>query len=529
MKFSRPSYLKAALSALPPTLDETYRRILDRIEGQPRTDALTILRWLAYAKTPLSLDQLVDASIIDLTEDGVVHWDDRPGREDPLIILAGLVTILEEDHQIEVKDPVKIGKRRIRLAHFSVKEYLESERIIQTSVRDFHLDSGGEHWTLSQCCLEYLWQYSSSSQKSSLDEDFNTFPLLQYSSMQWDYHAKLQQNLGFTREDRLLGSDDCLRDWLLVRQPEISLESFDTSEIPPRGPRLYYASLLGLVETVSRFLKAGDIVGFQGGYFGNALQAASRMGNRQIVELLMDAGADPNAQGGYHGTALQAASFYGLEDIVRMLLVAGAYVDAHTSHPYNYCNALQAASHRGHANIVQMLLDAGVEVNAQGGFFGNALQAASARNHEKILHLLLDAGAEVNVTGGYFGNALQAAILDDSTYSVVVVQILLEAGANVNAEGGAHRNALHAASDQGKHEILRILLNAGAKMNVEGQFGTVPGIATTGHETVARVLLLTRVGIDIYNYREFYNRAALRAQGNDNESESSDHQSDESA
>jgi hypothetical protein len=81
----------------------------------------------------------------------------------------------------------------------------------------------------------------------------------------------------------------------------------------------------------------------QGGYYGNALQAASAGGHETVVRLLLKKGADANAQGGYYG------------------------------------NALQAASAGGHETVVRLLLEKGADVNTQGGYYGNALQAASTR------------------------------------------------------------------------------------------------------------------------------------------------------
>jgi ankyrin repeat protein len=46
------------------------------------------------------------------------------------------------------------------------------------------------------------------------------------------------------------------------------------------------------------------------------------------VKLLLDKGADVNAQGGYYGNALQAASSDGHEAVVKLLLNKGADVNA---------------------------------------------------------------------------------------------------------------------------------------------------------------------------------------------------------
>jgi ankyrin repeat protein len=75
---------------------------------------------------------------------------------------------------------------------------------------------------------------------------------------------------------------------------------------------------------VNLLLEKGADVNAQGGYYGNALQAASAGGDEAIVKLLFEKGADFNAQGGYYGNALQAASAGGDEAIVKLLLEMGA-------------------------------------------------------------------------------------------------------------------------------------------------------------------------------------------------------------
>ena len=63
-------------------------------------------------------------------------------------------------------------------------------------------------------------------------------------------------------------------------------------------PSLYYASLAELIRSVKIILDKGVDVNAQGGYYGNALQAALAKGHDQIVQMLLAKGADVNAQGG---------------------------------------------------------------------------------------------------------------------------------------------------------------------------------------------------------------------------------------
>ena len=508
-KSTKPKSVKAALLALPATLDETYQRMLNNIKEDDRPYALTLLRWLAYAQSPPSLDELAEASIIDLTGDtgsgGVVDIEDRGGWGDTLEILAGLVIIEgaskgetgneiirsdapddSKDYRSVMHDSQWIKKdTKVRLAHFSVKEYLESPRILASDAKYFHLEPAKEHRFLTQSCLVYLMHYSDSSYKTSTRQDLAEFPLLEYAAKRWGYHASLQQWSSSTRELSVLTSEVRKRDWLLVHDPDqLWVRPF---EIHTRsiGTALYCAGLLGLETLVQELLIAGADTNAQGGRCGNALQVASERGDEKVVQILMDAGADVNAQGGLYGNALQAASERGDEKVVQMLMDAGADVNAQGGF---YSNALYAASARGHEKVVQMLMDAGADVNAQGGFYSNALYAASARGHEKVVQMLMDAGADVNAQGGFYGNALQAASFGGDEK---VVQMLMDAGADVNAQGGDYGNALQAALARGHEKVVQMLMDAGADVNAQGGFygNALQAASFGGDEKVVQMLM----------------------------------------
>ena len=100
-----------------------------------------------------------------------------------------------------------------------------------------------------------------------------------------------------------------------------------------------------------------------------------------VAKLLMEKGADVNAEGGYYGNALQAASYNGHEAIAKLLIEKGADVNAQGG---RYGNALHAASYIGHENVAKLLMEKGADVNAVAGYYGNALQAASYQGHEAI-------------------------------------------------------------------------------------------------------------------------------------------------
>jgi hypothetical protein len=421
------------------------------IEEVYRNEALTLLRWLAYAQSPPTLGELAEASIIDPCADVEVDVDNRGNMKDTLNILSALITVQgagdddnvnsdeikakgenaglagvdsEDNSVFSPRSTQRIGKdTKIRLAHFSVKEYLESSRILQRDAKEFFLDSATGHRFLAQSCLTYLIYYSNSNEKTSTRQDLDMFPLLSYAARSWFHHTSLQRSGEVSREISLLSSEDAKHHWLLVHKPDTQWK-WPFRPLDLIGSSLYYASFLGLETVVDELLRIGVDVNAQGGYYGNALQAASDGGHEKVVSMLIERGADVNAQGGQYG------------------------------------NVLQAASDKGHEKVVSMLIERGADVNAQGGYYGNALQAASVGGHEKVVSMLIERGADVNDQGGYYGNALQAASVGGHEK---VVSMLIERGADVNDQGGRYGNALQAASVGGHEKVVEMLIAKGAR------------------------------------------------------------------
>ncbi|KAF7958419.1 hypothetical protein EAE96_001967 [Botrytis aclada] len=110
-----PRGIRRALNSLPPTLFETYERILDRINlssDETRELVRRALIWNVCAVTPLSLAQLLEAVSIDLS-DKHLDRDGIPNEQSILKRCSSLVRKTEGPWGI-----------RIELAHFSVKEFL---------------------------------------------------------------------------------------------------------------------------------------------------------------------------------------------------------------------------------------------------------------------------------------------------------------------------------------------------------------------------------------------------------------------
>jgi ankyrin repeat domain-containing protein 50 len=446
-------YLDKALESLPHTLDETYNRMLMNIDPVYVDDARRILTWLCFSERPVRFCEVNEALAVEIEKRPGLNYGRR--LQDPydicricpaLIRVVETVDGLSESNVASQPPDPALSNMSLSIAHFSVQDYLESDRIRSQSAAKFALQSRIAHTELAETCLVYL-------QNVRL-HDLKEFPLASYAAKHWYLHfEKGDEDYDSSLAAYFSGSeDDILMNWITITDPDrgfwgsypFDLERPSKSIASP----LYYATQLGLYRlSQSLLLLRGANVNAQGGFYGNALQAASYHGSERIVELLIKNGADVNAQGGSYGNALQAASYHGSERIVEMLIKNGADINAQGGF---YGNALQAASKRGFERIVELLIKNGADVYTQGGFYGNALQAASNRGFERIVELLIKNGADVNAQGGFYGNALQAA---SKRGSERIVELLITSGANINAQRDSYGTALQAASAKG-HELI---------------------------------------------------------------------------
>ncbi|KAF3317256.1 hypothetical protein TWF173_000499 [Orbilia oligospora] len=375
--------LQKTLNSLPTTLDETYARILRGIPEEHKQSALIILQFLTYSPRPLKIEEVIDAIAVDTETDEYFNPKYRmPNSNEVLCYCSGLVVAVPAGLGEHERGGGDISTE-LQLAHFSVKEYLASDRLDSEIKQHFQEDVA--KGSIATICLAYLLHLD---HEAPVDELKNAYPLAYYSARYWTTFAafaeskdeKLRYFIRKLFSSYLHGSS--YRNCYSLYLSDQPWNSYNYLEIKLVSP-LYYASFEGLLGAVKDLLDQGADINAQGGFYDNALQAASYEGHEKIVEFLVNHGADANAQGGHrYYNALQAASYGGHEKIVELLLNCGADVNAQGGY---YDNALQAASYGDHENIVELLLNRGADVNAQ--YFG-ALQAASERGHNRIIDLL---------------------------------------------------------------------------------------------------------------------------------------------
>ena len=386
--------LQNALVSLPKTLDETYARILRSIPEEYKQNATRILQFLTYSERPLMIEEVVDAIVVDAEVDPYFNPKYRmPNPHEISCYCSSLVVVVSAKEHSYFKNDKPM---ELQLAHFSVKEYLTSNRVDKDIAQN--LQATVAKASIAIVCLAYLLHLDLALPIADIQE---RFPLAQYCARYWITYAAVAESKdetlqGFIREFFCYHISSYRNCYSLYRPDDPGYSDLDFGGEEPASA-LYYASFGGLVKAVEYLLSQGADVHAQGGNYGTALQAASHGGHDKIVELLLSKGADVHAQGGHYGTALQVASWGSHDKVVGLLLSKGADIHAQGG---RYGTALHAASLGGHDKIVELLLSKGADVNAQGGDYGSALEAASYGGHDKIIELLLSKGADVNAQDG---------------------------------------------------------------------------------------------------------------------------------
>ena len=136
------SVIRAALSNLPKTLDETYERIFLSI---PEDDWLSVqhaFHWLIHhnelfqTNIPLStLLQAVQHSTRGLLSTDADELHDFEGLRER----CGCLIIIEQEDVVDENKSCLFQRSTVSFAHYTVKEYLQSPRISQKMVRFFVL------------------------------------------------------------------------------------------------------------------------------------------------------------------------------------------------------------------------------------------------------------------------------------------------------------------------------------------------------------------------------------------------------
>ena len=481
---------------MPETLDRTYDQILGKVKAEDHQFAAKLLRWLTYSIRPLRLEEIAEVIAIDTNSSPPFDLCKR--FEDPsdiLEICSSLVSVEDvetqrhDQNEVDIdtdanedadsdngswSDTVACGvsdkfrnkteryrKAKIRLAHFSVKEYLVSDRIQHGPAFVYSLKEEVSNELIAQDCLVYLLHLIKPDiWRSTLT--MVEYPLARYAARYWIDHIQSVEdpkNEALTLVQELFSTgEEIFVNWIQLW--DLDCPSWRTGTIlrMSTGSSLYYASLLGFLESVEALVNNGADVNVRGGLYGNALIAAFTSGHTEIVQLLAEKGATINSLGNAYGaTALVAASFEGRIEIVQLLLDEGVDIDAHNRS--NVGIALEAASTAGHTELVRFLLDRTAHDDAL--WVQGALKQACRNGDEGMVQLLLDRGAVVDP------KSLLAALRTGQD----VLRILFEHGCHLEQTDTEGRSLCHYACIIGDMKAVEMLIGRGTDLTVTDRQG----------------------------------------------------------
>ncbi|KIJ37220.1 hypothetical protein M422DRAFT_260384 [Sphaerobolus stellatus SS14] len=204
-KCLRPINIRKALSRLPPSLEETYKRILLQISEESRVLLARLLIWVTFSPKPIRIEALAEAIIFELdSHENEIDPDSRFPDPEDILELGGASLLVANE------------ARKVTLTHYSVKEYLLSER--------FQSDPELASWKnlmqdpyiyLSRVCIGYLSTSSIVASPDSLQEP-NTldgvYHLRRTAQIEWPCYVKqcevpIRQTLETTLSEALYPSD----------------------------------------------------------------------------------------------------------------------------------------------------------------------------------------------------------------------------------------------------------------------------------------------------------------------------------
>jgi ankyrin repeat protein len=443
--------VRLVLGELPKTLDDMYERILRDIDKANREHAYRLLQCLTVAVRPLRVEELAEVLAVDfdaVSQEGIAkldpdwRWEDH--REAVLSTCSSLITIVSDR-----------GSQVVQFSHFSVKEFLTSERIAQSNsdVSRYHVLLEPAHTILAHVCLGVL--LLSDPNKATL---WN-LSLREYALSHWVDHARFE-NVSLRMLHVLeyfFDADNPHRAaWLQMDKPWVNF----IYEVQDHGVPLYYAAACGLYYLVERLIfKHPQHINAKGGRRGTPLVAALHEQHIEVAQLLYRHGADVHIRGNRKRTLLHAAAVDNLVDTVQWLLDHGGNVNANC---INRQTPLHLAVRNRPVNVARMLLKHQADANAQNVYGRTPLHLAVYNGHIDVARVLLEHNANVNAQNVYLRTPLHVAV-DHGHLSLA--RMLIKHKANINAEDYSGRVALHIASDPvepcDQLDIMRLLLEHG--------------------------------------------------------------------
>jgi ankyrin repeat domain-containing protein 50 len=361
--------LRHTLDSLPTTLDETYDRILNKVNKRNRPLVQNILQCVCFFERPISVEEV--RHICRIGNHRKPPFDPEGAlfdQKDVIDLCSGLLCLVFV-HNWKAARGFRsyryfYEQETVQFAHFSVKEYLLSTRALS-----WRLDEELSHLYIVKAGIAYYLEFISGDvtppgasakvfhRNHSLAVYCACFITDHLSHLNPRDHPDLTESFQYLLDptlqpnlDRKIGlfyfrhlfleplvrsPDDAeplevstlrIATWLGLPMICQQLLSFNTlSQISstvtePGVDSLFLgdAACYGHADVLNVLLKAGADINKAWGDFWAHLHAAAWNGHRECVEILINSGADVNMKDGTR-TAVDLAMWRGHEDIVKIL------------------------------------------------------------------------------------------------------------------------------------------------------------------------------------------------------------------
>ncbi|KAL5381794.1 hypothetical protein DPSP01_006977 [Paraphaeosphaeria sporulosa] len=365
-------------------LNDAYDEALQRIDGQLDGDkelAKKVLSWVTYARRPLTTAELCCALAVE--RDGTeLDPENVPDIEDLLSVCAGLIVVDQES-------------AIVRIVHYTTQEYFER-------IRDTWCPNAPLH--IASACLTYLsfdrFKTGSCSSDEEFEERLRESKFLDYAAKHWGEHVAEVQSDACTLTCSFL-SNSCLvssaTQAFLV--PTYKHRHY-SQEYPQDSTGAHLAVRFGLSLILEAMLLPEGHerkleLAKKDSQDQTLLYIAAANGHGLTAELLIDKGAEVNAQGGYYGNALQAALVGTHESTVRILVERGAHVGLDVQLKGAMHHVLNNASCT--PSLVRLLQQYGAPLDTTDVNNMSPLHYCVKFGHKTMARQLIDAGVPIDL------------------------------------------------------------------------------------------------------------------------------------
>jgi ankyrin repeat protein len=475
--------LKLALNDLPSELLKVYDQIFEDIDGQGQLEtAKILLKWLLYSERPLSLAELMEATMVN--SQGTSFSIGRRAQDKSYVslTLSSFITISQDN--------------LVQFAHQTVQEYLISDKA-QHGLFSRRVEC---HAWIARCCLSYtqFCTHSPDAEENTQQTVGDIFPLFEYVFNNWYRH--FLEILANPREDENLVGEVLALSSVYPSGFSLSI----TGEIPDcEDPR---RSLSKWATVANSWLD--QIALCQDAPHFSILRDVACQGYERCIRFLFTqiAPTIPDRMS-YEGFVLKAAVAGRYKEMIQILVhgvLKGGWNETSWWTATGYNEESQILEHESHEVIVQVLLNHGVNVNSVDSEDGwTALHTVAFQGDGKMMELLLSHGADPSATDYDGRTALHVA---SSVGHDAIVQLWLDKGLPINTKDNmgwkALDRALHRAAIEAtvQHVSAAIRTTQGGLAHLESIQGSLdaessgmlamPQVLESNSKTLAQTISL---------------------------------------